>query len=791
MAEFKKKIMSLTDGIQSKLSPDKATGFKTLSDVDQDESIGGISSRKGISIDNPELGPGDAVTVHSKAGYTSARHYPERGVTQVWDNKRCKIKLFDTGAGYYIGQTVNDKSFILATPYRDDDGNLQFNGDGTQNKQQITQDASRDPFGVCCLQRDTSTFMCMLTNLMRGKNKDNQGIYIYNGKPADNSGYAYTIDNPICVEDLNPSFVVWSGGVGGEFPYNRPINFYLARWVFDDGTESSIPKVTGWVNSNGQVIASDEDGNVIAIGRDANQYATITVGSASTSGFQVGKVKLHIRRRNNEESSLKRVTKIKVYRITIAGYMDGVGDIYGCSLQQIWNARVTFVNGKLNNPFEKIFNKYSWQLIATLEGDQLDNRESGDSVDDNYVLFEDSDRFLRESATANFITGAVNYSVLNEDGFYILRWNASSESVMLGDNDVYVPTPSWLFDYNGRIFAVGDYAYKNTIFFTKDWETDFLTDNSTTLPVPIGDRILTCGTEHGASAYVFSESSTTRITETSTELPYYKVEAVEGMTGIGCVSPKTLIKIFGRLFFLSKQGFVMFDGSSYQVISNDIDDIIKDNISFKYVDANGNEVTDVETQPCFYIPYHADAIYANKERCIYLAIPTDESVYDPTYRVFKYNIRLSKWSEVTLPQFRSFVREQGIAEKARYLGKDGYMRVIGNGTNTDSYSPVVVNASINSIIESHDIDLGTESIVKYLTLVGEGRVNIEIFTRKEVTTPDVTLNDFDLSAEDNDIPLNLPCRFVRIKLTVVQSTTFKLTQEPILTCYTNGKVGRQ
>lgn len=785
MAEFKKKIMSLINGIQSKLSPDKADGFKTLTDVDQDEKIGGITARKGISMIAPDSVTGTDATIHAGAGYSTVSHYPEQAITQVWDNKKCLVKVFDTGMGsppFSIGQTVSDKSFIMATPYRDDNGIVQDNGAGTKNKQQITQDASRDPFGVCCLQRDSSTFMCMLTNLMRGKNKDNQGIYIYNGNPAENGGYAYAIDNPICTMTglKYPSFVATDKvDTATEYSYPAPINFYIARWVFEDGTESYVKEITSTSSIGVNGLVAIYNPSFLGFGIDA--YAPTTIGG--TFGYYNGTVSVRITRRNNEATSLKRVAKIKLYRLSIKATIDGNGktNYTPYTLAEIYTSKY--------KDLKKLFNKYSWQLIATLEGDQLDNRDLGDPVDSNYVLYDDTDRFLLTNGTT--VGQPINHTIVTDYGFELMRWNASFESVMIGDNDLYVPTPTWMFDYNGRVFAVGDYAYKNTLFFTKDWDTDFLSDNSTILPIPIGDKMLTCGTEHGASAYVFSESSTTRVTETSTELPYYKVESVEGMTGIGCVSPKTLVKIFGRLFFLSKQGMIMFDGSSYQVISNDIDDIIKDNVAFKYVNESGNEVTDVDTQPCFYIPYHADAIYSNADRAIYLAIPTTESVYQPVYRIFKYNIRLSKWSEVILPNFRSFVREQGIAENIKYLGEDGYIRVVGNGTQLDSYSPQVSGIPINSVVESHDIDLGTESIVKYITLVGEGLVNIEIFTRKEATTPDVTLNDYTLTTEDTDIPLNLSCRFVRTKFTVVNSSTFKLTQEPILTCYTNGKVGRQ
>jgi hypothetical protein len=382
------------------------------------------------------------------------------------------------------------------------------------------------------------------------------------------------------------------------------------------------------------------------------------------------------------------------------------------------------------------------------------------------------------------------------NGYLFLRFTATEEyNINDTGSTVYIPKPCYIEAYNKRLMAMGDPLYPRNLFFSKDEYTDFFADNSTELPFPSGDTHGTAMIELGNNLYCFSEHSTIRVTETSTELPYYNIEPVEGMQGIGCIAPNTIIKAFGRIYFLSREGFIEFNGVTFKILSTEIDDVIK-SLDFNYYNASSNVtaetvVSNPMKQPCYYKPYLSQAIYNADDTCIYLILGLDSNILMkanneytiPTLKaniIYKYNIKLNKWSTILTENFY-------VNSLVKSLAQDNGLEIINNGLlilfNQTSVTSQELGTGIVSTVENNDIDLGDTIFIKSIRFVGKGTVNVYIYKDKS-DMPKVTKLSKELNEnKGTEIILNFTARYLRFKIEAVSTTAvpvddrFKLTQD--------------
>ena len=684
----KRTLIELTKGLVSNFSSDKADGYKTLSDIEQDEIIGGITSRKGNE---------------NYTFFNDVSTY-QNGV-QFWNNKSNKMYLQDTEQGSSLWIKNSDGSLTEQTDYTE----LKRNAYGMQT------------------QRFTDTYISFLNTLLesagvRGKN----ALSMWNGTDFITLGSA------------EPSRVDIPQGFGTTISKDTNTQADKAGWsrygyvfVYSDGTKSPL-------------IKSD----TVFDGKIENGGQNLSYG-----------IVIHTQRRIDNYTP---VNEIEIYLSYIIG-----GE----------------------TPVLDDFDEYGYSLIKTLTGDELDERETGDSTQENYVRYEDRQAFIRSTISPynpiNFtehMVGNRRYQVLNDFPIYE------------DPEETYIPQPAYIEGYNQRLMALGDPEYPRNLFFSKDYYVDFLADNNVELPFPTGDPMGVGMVELGDSLYCMSENSTVRVTETSTVLPYYRFEPVEGLQGIGCISPKTILKAFGKAYWLSKEGVIEFNGTSYRIISTPINNIIKQ-IDLNYYDSNGNIVSDPMKQVSYYKPFKGDAVYDSNNTSIYLAIPVFASggagysivqdIYTtPLTYIYKYNLKTESWSTLTLSNFRSFIKTQGNENFVSWVD------IFGNLFSLTGYGKQDLSGNIASVIESIDIDFGEETMFNALNLTGEGTVDIDIYLRKE-TTARISLTNKTLNKEGIAVPLNLMGRHFRYKITVKNNATFKMTQDPFIEYTQNGIKNRR
>ena len=151
--------------------------------------------------------------------------------------------------------------------------------------------------------------------------------------------------------------------------------------------------------------------------------------------------------------------------------------------------------------------------------------------------------------------------------------------------------------------------------------------------------------------------------------------------------PNIIIKAFCRIYFLSREGFIEINGVTFKILSKESDDVIK-SLDFNYYNASSNVtaetvVSNPMKQPCYYKPYLSQAIYNADDTCIYLILGLDSNILMktnneytiPTLKaniIYKYNIKLNKWSTVLTENFY-------VNSLVKSLAQDNGLEIINNG----------------------------------------------------------------------------------------------------------------
>lgn len=338
-----------------------------------------------------------------------------------------------------------------------------------------------------------------------------------------------------------------------------------------------------------------------------------------------------------------------------------------------------------------------------------------------------------------------------------------------------LPTPGFIFTYNGRMLALGDKDNRSTVFFSKDGLTDFNADDTFTLDLPLADFCLTAGFTLGGNAYICSAHKTYRVIEVSDSIPYYKIEPVAGMDGVGCISPKSIITHGGLVYFLSADGYIAFNGSNFVSISDDISEVL-DEVDQRYTDIVGNDVNPLTTD-CFFAPYLVEAVYNIDDDSIYLALPT--SSLEKNTLLLKYTIPLKSWSTVEVPNFKGLIT-------GRESGVDILTTTVLLGMYATGKTDTVTGTPIKATLETYDIVIPNQSQVNMVTLYGTGTINAYVYMNRE-TTPKISKLGITLKNDGTDIPINRQGFEFRLKIESVTSEDFKLTAEPELTVTSSGQ----
>jgi hypothetical protein len=348
--------------------------------------------------------------------------------------------------------------------------------------------------------------------------------------------------------------------------------------------------------------------------------------------------------------------------------------------------------------------------------------------------------------------------------------------------DFYIPKPFSIEIFNNRLIGGGDPLYPKSMFFTSNAYNDFEINNSTILPLANGDTHITSINELGGILFAFGKSSIVRIYENSIDFPYYRVESIEGLDNIGTLSPKSIIKASGRMYFMATDlGFVEFDGNNYKILSGEINDYIK-GIDFKYYNGLGEEVDNPFGQSNTRCDAtRIESYYDKLSKSIYIAIPYNSTELNV---ILKLYLPTGKWSTLVLNSniiFKGFVKNQGSKRLSIF-------DTLGNFYTISESNKVEGGINIDSVIETTDIDFGEDTQFDVLTLKGLGTIDLYAYIQKS-ETESIKIEGIVLNENGLDIPLGLIGRVLRIKMIVKDSTNFKLIDDPIIYFTNNGKKG--
>lgn len=595
-----------------------------------------------------------------------------------------------------------------------------------------------EPYGMKCVTFQ-DTFIAFLGTLIGsgGSDIDKNELSVFSSEQIKK-----TLTSAPEKEDIFFSYGDEIGAPSGRVSVGSCYHRYMYQFIFSDGTKSDFTKSNDcyYANSVGNIAPNCSANSIV----------------------------LHLSRNVvNFAQAYLTVSEIKIYRNSFVGSI---------------------------KPDLTIFDAKPYQFIGSISGAQLDLRETGDTLEDNYVKYVDDKTFFGDKLLVPYLN--LNSDVYLENLF--LRYYSSDMiDVNTTGSILYVPKPCYIEAFNNRLMALGDPLYPRYLFFSKDAYTDFYADNSTELPFPTGDTHGTAMVALGDNLYCFSENSTIRVTETSTELPYYRIEPVEGMQGIGCIAPNTIIKAFGKVYFLSREGFIEFNGVSFKILSTPIDDVIK-SLDFKYYSqATGLEVENPMKQPSFYKPFLAQAIYNPQDTCIYLMLPLTvtvsqfDDVYVPISRettIYKYNLKLNKWSTLNISWggVASFVKSLGNETEVAYFNQLSELEKMTENKYDDTERQGFVVTNIPCTLENNDVDLGENVFIKSITITGTGNVNIYIYKDKSDTAKVTKLNKKLNETRGAEIVLNITARFLRVKIVSVDSVNFKLTDDIYITAVNTG-----
>lgn len=615
------------------------------------------------------------------------------------------------------------ENMVYAEQYKDD--MLVVLNNGTQGRINISEDhltlkditpadcnAPDERYGLSLLQKNGSYYMSFLSALLQPSKDTNNIIYYRKGMPT--GAMVENIKENITTSLVNSSQppLIYQYGVQYIYPgFNTPINmskFFATYSTKDVAGTPAIPYL---------YYPPFSTTPILKVVLPTQGYSGVPVTWTNNAGanpppvFNAPTAKLSIPLKNMVSTD-SLPAEIRIYRKAIKNYA------YGTEYVEKLNAQ-------------------SFQLIATYS-------VPPDNVSDTYEFTDNVPRV--------------------ESGDFFIAPDAPYIPAM--DLPVY-PTPGFIFDYYGRTLALGDRNNRHVVYFSYDSDADFFADNVFSLQLPQEDYFLSGGFTLGDNAYVSSPHAIWRVSETSTSLPYYRIEKVRGADTIGIMSPKTILVIQGKAYFLSTEGFMSFDGTNAVSISLEIDNYIK-GIDKEYRDAMGNKVNP-STSDCFYQPYLAEAVYDAEKSAIYLAIPYGNSKVNNM--CLKYCMFTKTWETVDIADFRGLVLRRANTVTVR---TDDIIMDINNPSKRDTaYGSDTV---VVPTLETNDTVLPDKARINRIIIYGTGTINFYAYTDRG-DTPKVTKLGVTLRPDGTDIPLNVIGFEFRYKIEGV-SADFSLTTSP-------------
>jgi hypothetical protein len=261
-----KPIVKLTDGLNSKYTPEKAGGYKTLQNIDQDIELGAISTRKGFAL--------SPLTTFFYDFTDSS------SIIQAWRLKNNKLAVRNA-------KDINGATGSLLTIE---------NADNTVTNILNQDSLLLEPYGMKCVDLNYTFVSFLGTLLMSGGvdsiknriqviNKDQAQVIINNAPDKTDLFFAYGVDGPADGATNVQYFQ------GERIAIGRAWHRYMYKFIFSDGTESAF------------VQSAD------------CYYADLQQSSEGNS--RANEIILHLQR-NLGASSFLGVDKIKVYRNTIS-----------------------------------------------------------------------------------------------------------------------------------------------------------------------------------------------------------------------------------------------------------------------------------------------------------------------------------------------------------------------------------------------------------------------------------------------------------------------------------------
>lgn len=241
------------------------------------------------------------------------------------------------------------------------------------------------------------------------------------------------------------------------------------------------------------------------------------------------------------------------------------------------------------------------------------------------------------------------------------------------------PIGKYLETHNERLWVSGDPTYPSRVYFCAvgdetDWNANYY------LNIQQNDGGIVMGIKQlGQSLIVLKNNGVYRVwgNSTTNAASAFQVTRVPGLPG--CIAPRSIVRCFGGLVWLSADGVIFWDGEDFEILS-----INRMETALATIDG-----ADLEECVAFY----------NKKK-YYLLFP-DDAAYNENGIV--YNFPTKSWSKYTNYPFASaMVWDSQDDENELYAGgsNSGYIYKLGDGFDDDG-------TAISVTIETKHIDGGT------------------------------------------------------------------------------------
>jgi hypothetical protein len=336
------------------------------------------------------------------------------------------------------------------------------------------------------------------------------------------------------------------------------------------------------------------------------------------------------------------------------------------------------------------------------------------------------------------------------------------------EKDYYYPRPADMALYKDKLICAGDKEYTNYIFPARDYKDDFWFTDIYAVTFPEGDKYFTAVETLNDDCFAFSKHGIWRIRQTSATAPLFAIQQVSDK--VGCITTsKGIVKAFGKMYFLSADGLVEFDGYAVNAIDVKVNNIFNIDFNDTLTQTGGTPSLTVGHVHAFGV----QAVYNPDKNSIIFMIP-DVNSFDIS-GIYEFSLKSREWNTITLTGVKGlwsnddknragFYTLNNIYEFSNDLTKDYYISDLFNGVY------------ISMTAEMDDINFDERTQFKLLRLYGVGTCTVEVFLDREETATS-TFTDINLNEDGTksiELPLGWTGNYYRHKITASGVDDFEL-----------------